>query len=50
MNEKQLAEAVRAVMLSRPTKDKPPPPTKRDLKRRFKLKVARGKPQITEAK
>jgi len=51
MNEKQLAEAVRAVMSSRPAKDNPPPrPTKRDLKRRFKLKVVRGKPQMTEIK
>lgn len=48
MNEKQFAEAVRAVMTRPPAKGKLPRPTKRDLKRRFKLKVVRGKPQIVE--
>lgn len=50
MNEKQLAEAVRAVMTRPPAKDKPPRPTKCDLKRRFKLKTVPGKPQMAEIK
>lgn len=50
MSEKQFAEAVRAVMTRPPAKDRPPRPTKRDIKRRFKLKIVRGKPQMVEIK
>ena len=47
----KLDSAIRAVMSLPPTKGKPPRrPTKADATRRFKLKVARGKPRIEEVK
>lgn len=50
INEDQLKEAVRAVLGAPRVKRKIPPPTKRDLNRRFKLTMVRGKPRMVEVK
>jgi len=48
IDERKLKEGVRAMLSARPTKGKIPQPTKRNLKRRFRLEVVRGKPRMVE--
>lgn len=50
MNQKQLDKAAKALLNMGPVPHKrPPKPTKKDLERKFKMKVDRsGKPSIVE--
>jgi len=51
IDEKEFDKAVRALLNTRrPPKRKIPQPTKRDLKRRFRLEIVRGKPRMVEVK
>jgi len=49
-DEAKLKEGVRALLSARPPKHKISQPTKRDIKRRFKLVTVRGKPRMVEVK
>lgn len=50
IDEKEFDNAIRAVVSLPRVKCKIPQPTKRDLKRRFKLVMVRGKPRMVEVK
>lgn len=50
ISEDELKAAVRAVLSTPRAKGKIPQPTKRDLKRRFKLVMVRDKSRMVEVK
>jgi len=50
ISEDELKAAVRAVLSAPRAKRKIPQPTKRDLKRRFRIDIVRGKPRMVEVK
>lgn len=48
IDERKLKEGVRAMLSARPTKGKIPQPTQRNLKRRFRMEIVRGKRRMVE--